>query len=444
MDIPFLKQPGVDKQTRRPYNLIVHMDDELKNRLWMTDQAELRCTCDDYRSSRECRHTKEKSNEFLRWKRAAMQRIRGELCEGLPAATLASVLSNRLDIPLDMAQYLVTDNGEVYVQYDPGTSQRHSQGSGWGTMGRKVHISSDPSEAGALYLVASEMGYEVIDPLDLVEEILTEIPTMPPSVFKDGSDEESALREAHAGGLYGGQGGVVLLVEDTQAKEARPVTSGDAWAAYWARLCGLKLVGAGWSGVNRYLPGGNLDGKQVGGLAIDLANCRVKGIPAEVLEDYSAGVPVEYRNQIGHVHLPWGPESEQFPGAMVLVKHPTRPGMDQDDNLVVLTTNFWQGIRNPESAEVRCLIELTAAYLLRMGHNPAAYLYYGEWVNQIGPLAKVAESHLVDASASRWEISDQGFTVLRDEVVPSLLNNSKCPVIEGEFGADWPQFLPPE
>jgi hypothetical protein len=303
-----------------------------------------------------------------------------------------------------------------------------------------VHAARDPEEAGALYLVSKEMNFEQWDPVGSVEERFAKPPRLPPSLFKDRSEGDPAEEKK---GLYSGQGGVVLLI-DRRAGYAQSASLGDAWATFWARLCGLVLVGSGWSGVHRYLPGGDLDGERVGGLAIDLVNCRMMGIKADKLADYSKGVPEEYRNQVGHVHLPWGPEADGYPGGMVIVRHSSKNSLDRDDDLVVLTTNVWQNLQAPESSGVRSLIALAAAYLARMGHNPDAALFYGDWSNPLGQLAAAAESDLVDRSALHWKISDEGIRVLKDTLVPALLSHENLPDLQGPFGADWHLFIPPQ
>jgi hypothetical protein len=141
--------------------------------------------------------------------------------------------------------------------------------------------------------------------------------------------------------------------------------------------------------------------------------------------------------------LAWEPAKEIVNGAMVIVRNPKETQLTPRDDLIVLTTNFWQSRTCPESPEVRNLIELTAAYLVRMGHNPDTMLFHGTWSQQLGQLARNAEEQ-ADKHTPNWEITDQGINVLREELVPALLGKEEIPDLVGDFGPGWAKFLPPE
>ena len=345
-----------------------------------------------------------------------------------------------INLPLELAEFILLEDGRIAVQFDQGLSLRHSDGCSWGTMGAQAYLSEDPSMAGLLYLLSQEMGFEQLDPPALAERLLPLPLTLPPSLFKDSTGNASSQHHEKAG-LYSGQKGVVMMTD--RSPSATYHASPDAWASYWARLCGLELVGAGWSGVDRYLPGGRLDGNPVGGLAIDLANRRVMGLSAEALVRYTANIPAEYQRQIAHVHLPWEPVSAVESGAMVIVRNPNRMQLAPDDDLAVLTTNFWQSSTCPESPEVQNLIELTAAYLVRMGQNPDARVFHGSWSQPLRQLARNAEAR-ADVDAACLGLTETGIFVLRETLIPALLGKEAPTALEGDHGAGWVKFLPPE
>ncbi|HKJ27316.1 MAG TPA: hypothetical protein VJ965_06745, partial [Anaerolineales bacterium] len=184
MNIPLMTQPGVDKITRKPYNVVVHMDDHIKNRWWQMEQAELRCTCEDFRRSRDCRHVSDKANEFRRWKRINLARLKGELCEGHPPGDFANAFSARIGIPLSVAEFIQLPQGEMAVQNDPGLSQRYEKGCGWGTAGSNVHYTADPTEAGVLYLLMKEGLHQVWDMEHTPFELFPKSPTLLPNLFE--------------------------------------------------------------------------------------------------------------------------------------------------------------------------------------------------------------------------------------------------------------------
>jgi len=143
MQTPFTRKPGMDKQTRQPYQLFVDTDEAIQNRYLRMEQSTLSCSCTSDQSVDECRHIKERHLEFIRWKRAALQRLRMKLTAGQPAAVIAQRITTKFGIPMDMTQVIVSDEGTLKLQGDPGISKRYSETCGWGFMGSRVYETPD-------------------------------------------------------------------------------------------------------------------------------------------------------------------------------------------------------------------------------------------------------------------------------------------------------------
>jgi hypothetical protein len=161
---------------------------------------------------------------------------------------------------------------------------------------------------------------------------------------------------------------------------------------------GLNLVDDCYAGDYRYFPGMSKNDQPIGGLAIDFDQMALKTLPSPELERYSENVPNAFRNSVAHVHLPWGQKHESSLFAQVIVRHPNRSTMKKDENLQLLTTNYWTqfgDVINGENfrwlpEELLVLAQYAAEVMIRIGQRPDTLLYYGECSSPLIDLADEA------------------------------------------------------
>ena len=363
---------------------------QIINRLAAIDLAQLHCSCREFSHQRVCTHTRMSAVRFRQWKNAQARRIQYELCGDQPPDALLSTLSAQfgLDLAADKLILPAATPDRVYIQKDSPLSARYARGCGFGSGGREVQCIDTWPALGILTLAArsDRSAWCVWDP-ELDAPAFLGTCTLPPLPPMRGQPGRGALGEICSNPFLGiGAGLLDLSLPVGQAQAESQVCFQERITAI-----GLKLADAGYSGQGAYFPGLRRDGQAVAALALDLQAHTLKTITTSQLPGFSAGIPEAMRSRIAHVHLPWGPAHENSLHAQVLLRHPERPCLGRDEDLVLLTAQFWF-----EEAEVlpdvlQPLAALAAEVLLRMGHAPHAHLQHARWRRPLRDIAGLSE-----------------------------------------------------
>jgi hypothetical protein len=202
-----------------------------------------------------------------------------------------------------------------------------------------------------------------------------------------------------------GRGLIDVSLEEDEDEQAPSTCSKIHWLL---KSMGLDLVDDGYAGDYRYFPGMSKNDQPIGGLALDFDQMALKTLPSSELEQYSENVPSAFRNSVAHVHLPWGQKHEASLFAQVIVRHPNRSTMRKDENLELLTTNYWTqfgDVMNGENfhglpKELLVLAQYVAEVMIRMGQHPDSLLYYGECSSSLSDLAEEANIATAPARAA--------------------------------------------
>jgi hypothetical protein len=328
------------------------------------------------------------------------------------------------------------DDGTFAVSVTTSLAKQYSFDCGFGPQGQKAWHFNEWPLVGILELVSRDMQFTSWDwDIECLVQYLKSPTPLPPRL----SHIELVVEEK------GSSGGLFLLdqaASDTETQQEQKMGQDVGWARFWAAKCGLELIGHGWTGEGEYLPNWRIDGEVIGGLAIDLLTCRVKGIPSKILPQYKDGIPDFLQNLVGHTHLPWedAPDSFQY---QVIVTHPNKDRLNQNDNVLVLTANMWENPHCPHD-EVKILLAQVAGILLRMGHKGSIMLYHGNWHKPVEDLAK---KELSSPLGTRWDVLPEAWSVLEKEV----LRTGGCglqyvpeTVYQKDLGSDWKNILPPK
>jgi len=408
--------------------------------------ADFRCTCESFLDNFEkfemptCEHLKENYSSLARHKNMMFRRLRGELTSGSPVQVLSNTLSQKVGVPLELTEFISLWDGLQAVQWDAGLAVRYSEGCGWGHCGQSAFLAEGDPETSLLYLLSKEIEFSPWDQNEITATLPT-LPPFPPNVFEQRKYAEPETNSCPPS-PYSGLGEGVLNLETTE-KALLAIEDGCQWARFWCAAFGFRLFGEGWSTVGRYLPDSPVYGAPIGAIALDLASQSFSALPIKNLEKYFFNIPLEFKNRIAHTHLSWGPENEKTSAAQVLVKHPSLKKLDKEENIQVFTTNYWlQDMGEPEWSYVRDLLAHTAEVFLRMGHNPKAKLFYGEWSDSISSLADEAP----EGRPCSLDVFPLAWDTLKEKVMPVLENNLQLPkdLYTLELGRDWLLLLPPK
>jgi len=370
------------------------------NELFAVQSSELRCTCEEFLQNGLCKHIHYGKPKYDTWKRAQLRRLERGLVGNTPTDVLANSLAEEYDLDFFSDKVIVQPQSasKVYIQKDTPAAKRYSFGCGFGTGGRDVTTITTYPATGVLTLLAQSAtdivnawNYEV-DKLILLGA--HPLPVLSPRVLAPSGELSESILQSNNPFAGIGRGLIDLSLEE-EIEQAPTTCSKIHWLM---KLIGLDLVDDGYAGDYRYFPGLSKNDQPIGGLALDFDQMSLKTLPSSELERYSENVPNAFRNSVAHVHLPWGQKHESSLFAQVIVRQPNRSTMKKDENLELLTTNYWTqfgDVRNGESfhslpGELLALAQYAAEVMIRMGHHPDTLLYYGECSSSLSDLADEA------------------------------------------------------
>ncbi len=391
----------------QPINLVRGSDYALNivfphtgNELFAVQRSELRCTCEEFLQNGSCKHIRYGKPKYNTWQRAQLRRLEHDLVGNTPTDVLANSLAEEYDLDFFSDKVIVQPQSanKVYIQKETPTAKRYSFGCGFGTGGRDVTTISTYPATGVLTLLA-QSATDVVNAwnYEMDKMILLgthPLPALSPRIHAPSGDLSESLLQANNPFAGIGRGLIDVSLED----ENEPVPTTCSKIHWLMKSMGLDLVDDGYAGDYRYFPGMSNNDQPIGGLAIDFDQMALKTLPSPGLERYSENVPNAFRNSVAHVHLPWGHKHESSLFAQVIVRHPNRSTMKKDENLELLTTNYWTqfgDVINGENfhwlpEELLVLAQYAAEVMIRMGQRPDTLLYYGECSSPLIDLADEA------------------------------------------------------
>ncbi len=376
--------------------------------LWFAaESAKLHCSCQDFAAREVCQHTRFGETKFKQWKVVQMRRLRRDLVGNTPLDVLTNPIAEEygLDVFADTLIIHPGSAAEVFVQKETPVSKRYAFGCGFGTCGREViKIDTWPATGVLSLLINSNDGlvnawqYEINKELTLGAR---ELPPLSPRVLV-GSYAHQTGRSFEAN-PFSGIGHGLLDISGKNENEDSPSTKGDEKARWQVQLAGLSLCDSGYIGDDLYFPRKTRYGDPIGALAVDFETSKLKTIPQHELGRYTENIPTAFQSYVAHVHLPWGQVAEDSVYGQVLVCHPQHHSMQEDDDLQLLTTNFWEGNELSHqsgyeslSEELNSLAIYTAEMMVRLGHDPQARLIYGGYSDTLEHLSGYARSQTAD------------------------------------------------
>jgi hypothetical protein len=418
----------------RAYNVRIAEDDGILNLIHRAETARLVCTCPDFQAEGRCNETRLLADKFERWRTGQIRRLRAEVAGRGPVDVLAAAYGDTLGVELSQVTFIDAGSGQIALQWDPGLARRYAPNCAWGTFGQSVYLGRSWPDAGILGVVMESGLFSVWQP-DIEFRLMLdrELPPLPPIIIE--SDEGLAPRRSGMGR------GLVALNEAPVAEQANGALD---WPSFWCALAGLELDSLDVHGDSKGLFTSTVKGEALGGLALDVAEQRVKMIPESQIDLYSEGVPQALRNSIAHAHLPWGPEGAATAAYQVIVRSPNRATLNPREAVLVLTANFWLGGCGARQAgPVLALVAQAAGHLLRLGHVRSAICSHGE---EYRPLNDWEAKNHTAAEGLHWDVCAEAWETLRNDVLPRLRQGG--PVEHGrlarlEHGPDWGRLLPP-
>lgn len=402
----------------QPINLVRGSDYALNiifpdtgNELFAVQSSELRCTCEAFLQNGSCKHIRYGIPKYDTWKRAQLRRLERRLVGNTPTDVLANSLAKEYDLDFFSDKVIVQPQSasKVYIQKETPAAKRYSFGCGFGTGGRDVTTITTYPATGVLTLLA-QSATDVVNAWNFeADKIILlgthTLPALSPRIHAPSGEPSASIWQANNPFAGIGRGLIDLSLED-EIKESPSTCSKVHWLM---KSTGLDLADDGYAGDYRYFPGMSKNDQPIGGLALDFDQMALKTLPSSELERYSENVPPAFRNSVAHVHLPWGQKHESSLCAQVIVRHPSRSTMKKDENLELLTTNYWTqfgDVINGENfhwlpEELRVLAQYAAEVMIRIGHRPDTLLYYGECSSPLIDLAD--EANVTPAPAQAIE-----------------------------------------
>jgi len=418
----------------KDYSLVIKMP-ETDNKYYAMDAAQLRCTCQEYQTRGICRHIHSGEPKYRQWKTAQLRRLRREIVGDIPLDALAHSLAQEygIDFFADKIIPCPATAQEIYIQKETPLERRYADGYGFGTGGREV-IQINTYPASSLLTLLSNERADLINTWEYeVDRLITlgakPLPKLPPRIPFTASPESAKSGNANGADrpfASVGYGLVDLSQEVIPHIETQSLNDRLMWAI---SLTGLALVDEGYQGGYQYFPAMTQQGQPIGALALDLARMKLKSIPVDEIRRYRDGIPPVFQSVVGHVHLPWGVEEEGTVYAQVIIQHPHQPAMKRDDDLQLLTTNFWCQFAdgNPNTPflklpkEIAQLTGYAAEVMIRLGHNPESRLYYGEASDRLAVLAAQVYTPSADEAEDTEVMSTFAWLYLHNKPIPAEL-----------------------
>ena len=401
----------------QPINLVRGSDYALNivfpdtgNELFAVQSSELRCTCEEFLQNGSCKHVRYGNPKYDTWKRAQLRRLEHGLVGNTPTDVLANSLAEEYDLDFFSDKVIVQPQSanKVYIQKETTAAKRYSFGCGYGTGGRDVTTITTYPATGVLTLLA-QSATDVVNAwnFEVDKRILLgthPLPALSPRIHVPSGELSESILQTNSPFAGIGRGLIDLSLDEDEDEHPPSTCSKIHWLM---KSIGLDLVDEGYAGDYRYFPGMTKNDQPIGGLAFDLDQMALKTLPSSEIERYSENVPPAFRNCVAHVHLPWGQQYESSLFAQVIVRHPNRSALKRDENLELLTTNYWTqfgDVINGENfhwlpEELLVLAQYVAEVMIRMGHNPDALLYYGECSCSLSDLADEAKITTAPAQA---------------------------------------------
>ena len=402
----------------QPMNLVRGSDYALNivfpdtgNELFAVQSSELRCTCEEFLQNGSCKHIRYGNPKYVTWKRAQLRRLEHSLVGNTPTDVLANSLAEEYDLDFFSDKVIVQPQSanKVYIQKETPTAKRYSFGCGFGTGGRDVTTITTYPATGVLTLLA-QSATDVVNAWNYkVDKMILlgthPLPALSPRIHAPSGELSESILQANNPFSGIGRGLIDLSLEEDEDEQASSTCSKIHWLL---KSIGLELADDGYAGDYRYFPGMSKNNQPIGGLALDFDQMALKTLASSEVERYSENVPSAFRNSVAHVHLPWGQKHESSICAQVIVRHPNRSTMKKDENLELLTTNYWTqfgDVINGENfhwlpEELLVLARYAAEIMIRMGHHPDTLLYYGECSSSLSDLADEAEITTVPSQAT--------------------------------------------